>query len=108
MPGRPGRRRPKLAVVTDVQVQDDPEKSRFEILVDGAVGGFAAYRIRDGLVIITHSEIDPSFRGQGLGSQLVEQTLDQLRERDARVVTACPFFARYVAEHHDWDDILEG
>jgi predicted GNAT family acetyltransferase len=107
MPGGPGRRQPKLAVVTDVKVQDDPKKSRFEILVDGAVGGFAAYRIRDGLVIITHSEIDRNFRGQGLGSQLAEQTLDQLRERDARVVAACPFFAQYVSEHHDWDDILE-
>jgi uncharacterized protein len=93
--------------VTDVKVQDAPEKNRFEILVDGALGGFAAYRVRDGQVVITHSEIDRSFRGQGLGGQLAEQTLDQLRERGVRVVPACPFFAQYVAEHHDWDDILE-
>ena len=93
--------------MTDVKVQDNPAQNRFEIMVDGAVGGFAAYRARDGLVIITHSEIDRSFRGQGLGGQLAEQTLDQLRECGARVVPACPFFAQYVAEHHDWDDILE-
>jgi predicted GNAT family acetyltransferase len=94
--------------VTDVEIHDNPALNRFELSVDGMVGGFAAYRIRDGLVVITHSEIDPGFRGQGLGGRLVEGTLDQLRERSARVVAACPFFARYVAEHHDWDDILEG
>jgi len=93
--------------VTDVKVQDDPGQSRFEILVDGTVGGFAAYRIRDDRVIITHSEIDRRFRGQGLGGQLAEQTLDQLRDRGVRVVPACPFFAGYVAEHHQWDDILD-
>jgi predicted GNAT family acetyltransferase len=93
--------------VTDVQVRDNPDQSRFEIVVDGTVGGFAVYRIRDGLVIITHSEIDRAFRGQGLGGQLVEGTLDLLRDRGARVVPVCPFFAQYVSEHHDWDDILE-
>ena len=92
--------------MTDGQVQDNPDQSRFEIVVDGAVGGFAAYRVRDGLVIITHSEIDRSFRGQGLGGQLVEQTLDLLRERGARVVPACPFFARYVADHPEYDDLV--
>jgi len=93
--------------VTDVQVQDNPGQHRFDLIVDGAVGGFAAYRVRDGLVVITHSEIDRRFRGRGLGGQLASGTLDLLRERAARVVPACPFFAEYVAEHHDWDDILE-
>jgi predicted GNAT family acetyltransferase len=93
--------------VTDVQVQDNPGQNRFDIIVDGAVGGFAAYRVRDGLTVITHSEIDRRFRGRGLGAQLAGQTLDLLRARGARVVPACPFFAKYVAEHHDWDDILE-
>lgn len=93
--------------MTDVQVQDNPGENRFELLVDGDLAGFAAYRVRDGRVIITHSEIDTRFRGQGMGAQLAENTLDLLRERGARVVPACPFFAQYVSEHHDWDDILD-
>lgn len=93
--------------MTDVEVRDNPEQSRFEILVDGALGGFAAYRIRDGRVIITHSEIDRAFRGQGLGARLAEDTLNQLRDRGATVIPACPYFAKYVSEHHDWDAMLE-
>jgi predicted GNAT family acetyltransferase len=93
--------------VTDIEVKDDPARHRFEIFVDGAPGGFAAYRVKDDVVVVTHSEVDPGFQGQGLGSELVRQSLDQLRDRAVRVVPACPFYARYVAKHHDWDDILE-
>jgi predicted GNAT family acetyltransferase len=96
-----------LYAVADVEVRDDPEKNRFEILVDGQVGGFAAYRVRDGRVVITHSEVDRAHRGEGLGSRLAEGTLNQLRDRGATVVTMCPFFAQYVSQHHDWDDILD-
>jgi predicted GNAT family acetyltransferase len=91
----------------DVQVQDNPDRSRFEILLDGELAGLATYRVRDGVVIVTHSEIDPGFRGHGLASELARQTLDTLRERGDRVVPACPFFAKYVVEHPEYDDIVE-
>jgi predicted GNAT family acetyltransferase len=87
-------------------VRENPEERRFELVVDGAVAGLAAYRVRDGVTVITHSEIDPEFRGRGLGNDLAKLTLDRLRDQQARVVTACPFFAKYVTEHREYDDIL--
>jgi predicted GNAT family acetyltransferase len=90
----------------DVQVQDNPDRSRFELVVDGELAGQATYRIRDGVVIVTHSEVDPDFRGRGLAGELARQTLDTLRERGDRVVPACPFFAKYVGEHPEYDDIV--
>ncbi len=93
--------------MADVEVRDNPGQNRFEILVDGTVSGFAAYRVRDGRVVITHSEVDRAHRGEGLGGQLASGTLDQLRDRSATVVTMCPFFAEFVSEHHDWDAILD-
>jgi predicted GNAT family acetyltransferase len=92
--------------VSDIVVQDNPARHRFELLVDGEPGGLADYRVRDGLVIITHSQVDGKYRGQGLGNELARRTLDQLRERGATVVPACAFFAHYVSEHHEYDDIL--
>jgi predicted GNAT family acetyltransferase len=93
--------------VSVIEVQDDPSRHRFELLVDGAPAGLAAYRVQDdGIVVVTHSEVDGRFRGQGLGSELARRTLDQLRQRGAKVEPACPFFARYVGEHHEYDDII--
>jgi predicted GNAT family acetyltransferase len=94
-----------LAMATTVE--DNPGRRRFEVLVDGELAGFATYLDRDGVVLITHSEVDPKFRGRGLGAELARQTLGLLRERRARVVPACPFFANYVLEHPEYDDILE-
>jgi len=90
----------------DVTVQDNPARHRFEILLDGEVGGFADYRERDGAVVVVHSEVDHAHRGKGLGGMLAEQTLDTLRDRAEKVVPACPFFARYVADHPEYDDII--
>ncbi len=90
----------------DAKVHDNTDRHRFEVIVDGELGGFADYRARNGLVTITHSQVDPKYRGQGVGGQLAQQTLDMLRERGVKVVPACPFFAGYVAQHPEYDDIV--
>ena len=90
----------------DAKVQDNPDRHRFEIIVDGEIGGVALYKVRDGVVVITHSEVDDAYQGQGLGGELARQTLDQLRERGAKVVPACPFFAAYVRKHREYDDLI--
>ncbi len=92
--------------MSDVDVRDNPSQNRFELTVDGELAGMAVYRVRDDVVAVTHSEIDRQFRGQGLGNVLAQRTLDELRTRGVKVYPACPFFAKYVAEHHEYDDIL--
>jgi predicted GNAT family acetyltransferase len=90
----------------DVTVQDNPARHRFEILLDGEIGGFADYRQREGAVVVVHSEVDRAHRGKGLGGILAQRTLDSLRERGEKVVPACPFFAKYVADHPEYADIV--
>ncbi len=92
--------------MSDIEVRDNPGRHRFELFVDGAAAGLADYRERDGVVTVVHSEVDRAHRGQGLGGELVRGTLDQLRTRGVKVMPACPFFARYVREHHEYDDII--
>ena len=91
----------------DVSVRDNQAEHRFELVADGETAGLAAYRVRDGRTVITHSEVDPRHRGQGFGQELARLTLDALRDQGARVVVVCPFFVKYTAEHHDWDDIID-
>jgi predicted GNAT family acetyltransferase len=91
----------------EYSVQDDPDKQRFEILVDGQRAGFAAYRVRDDAVVITHTQVDPEYRGGGVGAQLARRTLDTLRERGVRVVPQCPFFARYITDHPEYADLVD-
>jgi hypothetical protein len=38
--------------VSAIELRDNPDEHRFELLVDGEVGGLAAYRTRDGDILV--------------------------------------------------------
>ncbi|GIF74383.1 GNAT family N-acetyltransferase [Asanoa siamensis] len=89
-------------------VNDNPGRNRFEISADGEVAGFAAYRLREGAITFTHTEIDPRFEGKGLGSKLARAVLDEARSRQLRVYAQCPFVAGYIDKHPEYQDLLAG
>lgn len=88
------------------QVVDVPERSRFEIRSGGEPAGFAAYRIRPGVITFTHTEIDDAFAGRGLGGALVRAALDAARERGLAVHPACPFVRSWIGKHPDHLDLV--
>lgn len=58
------------------------------------------------LITFTHTEIDPAFEGQGLGSKLVRFALDDVREHgDRKVLPLCPFVLGWMAKHPDYQDL---
>jgi predicted GNAT family acetyltransferase len=87
-------------------VVDDPEASRFEVLVDGEVAGFAEYRRTASWVAFTHTVVDPAFEGRGLGSVLARGALDATREAGAPVLPYCPFIRGYIQRHPAYLDLV--
>ena len=87
-------------------VRDARDRHRHEIVVDGAVAGFAAYRRTATAVEFVHTEIDPAFEGQGLASTLVRAALDDVRREGLAVLPSCPFVRRYVSRHREYLDLV--
>lgn len=87
------------------EVHDAPEQQRYEIVRDGVVLGYAAYQKTDRLVVFTHTEIDPSLEGQGVGGQLVRAALDDVRRQDLAVLPICPFVHAWMVRHPDYADL---
>ena len=87
-------------------VADAPERSRFEISVDGALAGFALYKLAPGRITFVHTEIDDAYAGQGLGGQLARAALDDVRARGLAVQPHCPFIAGWIAKHPDYADLV--
>ena len=94
----------------DTTVADNPGQSRFEIRVGGEVAGFTAYRPLDRELdreyAFTHTEIDPSYEGKGLGSVLVRGALDETKARGLGVLPYCPFVLRYVQRHPEYLELV--
>ncbi|GGO00812.1 N-acetyltransferase [Microbispora rosea subsp. aerata] len=91
---------------TEPRVADNSEASRFEITVDGALAGFADYRLKGREISLTHTEIDPAFEGRGLGSALVRAALDAARDAGLSVLPFCPFVRRYIERHPGYLDLV--
>lgn len=88
-------------------VQDNGEAQRFELWVDDTLAGFAQYVRRGGRLVFTHTEIDPSFGGRGLGGVLAGAALDAARAQGVKVVPLCPFIAAYIDKHPEQADLVD-
>jgi predicted GNAT family acetyltransferase len=84
-----------------------PERQRYEITAGGERAGFTAYVEDAGQRIFYHTEIDERFGGRGLGGALVEAALADTRDTGRRIVPVCPFVAKFVSGHHEFDEDLD-
>ena len=91
--------------MADPVVADAPDRQRYEISVDGAVMGFAAYQRTDEMLVFTHTEIDPAAEGQGLGGTLVRAALDDVRRQGLKALPICPFVQAWIRRHPDYADL---
>ena len=89
------------------EVADNPERSRYEITVDGVVAGFAAYVRHPDHLNFTHTEIGGEYGGRGLGGTLVKGALADVRAKGLRIVASCPFVKSYVEKHPEYQDLLK-
>lgn len=91
----------------DVDVHDNPARHRYEITAGGDLAGFAVYYLEKQRIVFIHTEVAIAYEGRGLGSILVRRALDDVRGRGLRVVPACPFFARYIRIHPEYQDLVQ-
>ena len=82
-----------------ISVVKNYELNRFEIYSDGELAGFADFKIENQVISYTHTEIDPRFGGQGLGSQLIKETLDEALEQNLEVAPYCSFVSAYIKKN---------
>ena len=92
--------------VTETEVIDVPEASRYELRLGGNLIGVAAYRRRDGRIAFTHTEVDESCEGRGLGSRLAAFALEDARRQGLEVLPLCPFIAGYVDRHPEYEQLV--
>jgi len=90
-----------------MEIRNDPEHRRYVVEVDGEVVGKAVYERRDDRVVFTHTEIDDSLEGQGVGSKLASFALEDVRAQGGKVVPLCPFIARYIERHDQYADLVD-
>ena len=86
---------------------DNRDASRYELRRGGALMAWIDYRLQDGIVVLTHTEVDAASEGQGLGSKVAGRALDEVRRRGLKVRPACDFVARFIGRNPAYADLLD-
>lgn len=89
-----------------IEVVHEPEQQRYAVSVDGRPAGFAAYIPTPGMVVFTHTEVDRAFEGQGVGSALAREALDDVRRQGHQVMPLCPFILAWIRRHPEYGDMV--
>ncbi|WP_028655787.1 GNAT family N-acetyltransferase [Nocardioides sp. J54] len=85
-----------------------PEQHRYEVRDGEDVVGFAQYRLPDDEhVDFVHTEVDDAYGGRGLAGAVVEFALADVRDRGKRVIAHCPYVARWLTKHPEYDDVTD-
>ena len=57
-------------------------------------------------MIIEHTEVDESLKGQGVGKKLQSDLVDYVRANNINVIPLCPFANATFQKMKEWQDVL--
>jgi predicted GNAT family acetyltransferase len=89
------------------EVKDNPDKSRFEISLDGECIGVMTYRVVGDTVVAPHTLIERRYGGRGYGGELVRGALDRIRAAGLYVDPQCSFVRAFIAKTPEYHDLVK-
>ena len=78
--------------------------ARFETTVDGHTA-VAAYIIRDGVMVMPHTEVPHALEGRGIAGQLVAAAMAYARAQGLKVQPRCSYVAAFMRRHPEVQDL---
>ena len=86
----------------------DGHKGAFVIDGDGKRLATMTYSVAgDEIIIIDHTEVDPSLRGTGAGQALVAAAVAWARDSSRRILPLCPFARSVFERTPEYADVRE-
>ena len=86
-------------------VRQNAARHRYEFDTENGEA-LAFYRLSDGAMTFTHTEVPAALRGRGIGSAMMRAVLADVRAQGLEIVATCPFVADYIDRHPEFSDLL--
>jgi predicted GNAT family acetyltransferase len=84
---------------------DNSDKRRYEFQLPEHTPLIEYIRTKD-KIYLTHTEVPLELEGQGIGTELVKQVLEDIKKKDLTLIPLCPFVASYIKEHPQWRELV--
>jgi predicted GNAT family acetyltransferase len=86
-------------------VTDQPQRSRYELAIEGEVA-FIDYQRAGKLRVLTHAQVPAALRGRGIAAELTAGALELVRAQGERVEARCSYVAQFIARNPQFQDLL--
>lgn len=60
----------------------------------------------ENIIVVDHTIVDPSLRGQGVAGKLLEKVVEMAREENLKIVPVCSYVVNKMTNSNEYDDIL--
>ncbi len=60
----------------------------------------------DNIIIVDHTIVDPSLRGQGIAGKLLAKVVEMARNENLKIIPVCSYVVAKMTRTNEYDDIL--
>lgn len=85
-----------------IQRTDDGQLGAFKLLINDEEVGRMDFRWETpDVFVITHTEVSPEHKGEGLGKELLAAAVDYARQKGKKIRPECSFVATYFTRYEE-------
>ena len=90
----------------EIQRDEHGRRGAFFIEQDGEWLAEMSYtKARPDVIVIDHTEVNKSLRGQGIGQKLVREAVNYARANNLKIRARCPYTRMVLDETPEYNDI---
>ena len=90
------------------RLRDVPQHGRFELWRNETLLGTMLYtKLKPNRYALRHTEVSAGHQHQGVGADLIDLVLREVRSRGGTVTAICPFVAGFLSGHPEWRKVVD-
>ena len=89
-----------------MQIVFEPEHFRSAAYDGETRVGVAEIEDTRGCWVITHTEVDPAYGGQGIARRLIEEIIAEARHTGKKIVPVCSYAEKMRRDREEYTDVL--
>jgi predicted GNAT family acetyltransferase len=92
--------------INNITFEISDNDCRIYAICDGkSVGSIFFIKIGTDKIMISESEIDPSYKDSDIELNMVQQIIQMAREQHRKVMSICPYISNIFKNHPEFDDV---
>jgi predicted GNAT family acetyltransferase len=91
-----------------MKIEHNEQEKRGTFFIDEAGKKVAqmTYALEDGKMVIDHTMVDESIRGNDIGAQLVSEGVKYARDKGIKILPVCTYAKKVLEENKEYEDVL--